>query len=163
MPVNARRVEEGLRRRAEARERIARLSEEDASANRIIKQLRAEGLGYRRKEMLKDIRAYRASRPLKPEAVPVAPTEERKKHLKVAVAIYGTVKGSNKRIEIASTNKKLLGEAVALAIRHPPRERFPTVTAKELYEHPSKYLNMGIGWDDRPDFDCIEEVSEIEE
>jgi hypothetical protein len=69
------------------------------------------------------------------------------------VAVYGRarVKGkvSSRRIEFYGSGKDL-HHAVALALNYPPRQRFVTVSAKELNRNPFKYCGEGE-WVDTPE------------
>jgi len=118
------------------------------SANRIQKLLQEKGLGLRRKTLLAKIREVKGI-PKKPHPFKYIPRKYRRVEVEAILgkrlAIYGTVGGRSRRIEIYGSGRELY-QAVRDAIIHPPRERFVICHAKDFQKH----LDYRSYWDERP-------------
>ena len=90
------------------------------------------------------------NQPLRANTQIYVPTKYRSKFFGIGkgVASYGTVRGKSKRVQIHGSGKSLY-QAMRLVAKHPPRDKFLTISADELLRHPKKYLDRGE-WDARP-------------
>lgn len=121
------------------------------SANRIQGELRKQGIGMRRKDLLKTVRAARKVK-AKPHSARHVPIKYRQwttqtlfnKH----VTVYGTLDGMHRRAEVSGTGARIQ-RAMRYLSRHPPRKQFLTISADELSYCPERYL-MEREWDERP-------------
>lgn len=102
------------------------------SANLIQHKLRQKGLGMRRKELLAKVRAFKgvAKRPEAEKYIPrkyVARVKWRRRAERVGVApakwvaVYGTVDGESRRVELAGSGRQLHRAMLDLA-KHPPKK-----------------------------------------
>jgi len=120
------------------------------SANLIQHKLRQKGLGMRRKELLAKVREVKGV-PRKPKAEVHIPAKYRKvKRRRVWVpakwiAVYGTVDGKSRRVELAGSGRQLYKAMLDLA-KHPPKKRFVRCSASEV----SNYLDYEDEWDEHP-------------
>jgi hypothetical protein len=123
-------------------------SQKGRSANQIQRELRAKGIGLRRKTILTYVRKFK-HRPPKPHAEIYVPRKYRRpeKH----IAVYGKVKGKSKRLEIAGSGRKLYTILID-AVHHPPKQRIERVSADKMrgLSARAKYLDYGEEWDERP-------------
>ena len=141
---------------------IRRLVKKGYSSTKIQKELRRRHLGIRRKNMLKIIRKvkgvkkkphaekyiprkYRARVKWRRRALTVKPTV----YLPKAVAVYGTVDGETRRVEMSGTGRSLYN-AMLYVGKHPPKKRFLQVLADKIILFPRRYLDFDEKWDDRP-------------
>lgn len=120
------------------------------SANRIQKTLSQKGLGMRRKDLLAEIRRVKGVR-RKPYVERHIPVKYRRRVappwiLEKYVAVYGSVHGISRRVEMKGTGRELYN-AMRNVIIHPPRERFIRCHASEV----KHYLDFQKEWDSRPD------------
>jgi hypothetical protein len=135
--------------------RIRQLSRQGKSSNEIVRQLRREGIGIRRKTILAYAREFKGRKP-KAEPYKYTPRKYRRKptyprgvviaRAEKHVAIYGKHNGISKRIEISGTGK-YLQQVLYDAVHHPPKERFLR-TNQRRFER-SRDLSKDE-WDDRP-------------
>jgi hypothetical protein len=121
------------------------------SANLIQKKLQEKGLGMRRKEFLAKVREVKGV-PKRPKPEIHIPTKYRKvKRERIRVfpakwiAVYGTVKGKSKRVELAGSGRQLYRAMLDLA-KHPPKKRFVRCSAIEV----PNYLDYEDEWDEHP-------------
>lgn len=146
-------------------ERIRELSKEGKSANQIQKNLSREGLGLRRKTILKYIRKSKHQKS-KANTAKYTPRKYRKKGATYGagysyarrgrkkpfgvkqIAEYGSVNGESRRIQVYGYGNQLY-QVMQLTSRHPPRKQFLTISARELLSDPNKFLSEEY-WDARP-------------
>jgi hypothetical protein len=121
------------------------------SANLIQKKLQEKGLGMRRKELLARVREVKGV-PKKPKPEIHIPTKYRKpKPVRVRVvpakwiAVYGTVDGESRRVELAGSGRQLYKAMLDLA-KHPPKKRFVRCSASKVSNH----LDYEDEWDEHP-------------
>ena len=121
------------------------------SANLIQHKLREKGLGMRRKELLARVREVKGV-PKKPKAevhIPVKYRKPKPKRVRVVpakwIAVYGTVDGESRRVELAGSGRQLYRAMLDLA-KHPPKKRFVRCSASEV----SNYLDYEDEWDEHP-------------
>jgi hypothetical protein len=121
------------------------------SANLVQKKLQEKGLGMRRKELLAKVREVKGV-PKKPKPEIHIPTKYRKrKPVRVRVvpakwiAVYGTVDGESRRVELAGSGRQLYKAMLDLA-KHPPKKRFVRCSASKV----SNYLDYEDEWDEHP-------------
>jgi hypothetical protein len=121
------------------------------SANLIQKKLQEKGLGMRRKELLARVREVKGvpKRP-KPEIyIPVKYRKPKPKRVRVVpakwIAVYGTVDGESRRVELAGSGRQLYKAMLDLA-KHPPKKRFVKCSATEV----PNYLDYEDEWDEHP-------------
>ena len=123
------------------------------SANLIQKKLQEKGLGMRRKELLARVREVKGV-PKKPKPEIYIPAKYRKpkakpKRVRVVpakwIAVYGTVDGESRRVELAGSGRQLYRAMLDLA-KHPPKKRFVRCSASEV----SNYLDYEDEWDEHP-------------
>lgn len=98
---------------------------EGYSANKIQKALRKMGMGMGWSRLLKLVKLF--------------------KEKLVQVAVYGTVNGRTRRIEIIGLSGAELYQAVKKAVKYAPKKRFAKVRGKDI----DKVLS-DEEWDDRP-------------
>ena len=117
------------------------------SANRIQKELQKKGLGMRRKDLLKRVREIREAKTLR--AIPRIPKKRYKARPwfmgRKAIAVYGTVNGKSRRIEMVGSGRQLYNAMLRVA-QHPPKYRFVRCRAYEAH----KYLDYREKWDEHP-------------
>ena len=141
-------------RKAEAL--IRRLVKKGYSTNQIQRELQKKGLGIRRKNMLKMVRKARGARK-KPHAEKHVPIkyrrvkwrkQARRKPMFLAkwIAVYGTVNGKSRRVELAGSGRQLYRAMLDLA-KHPPKKRFVRCSAIEA----PRYLDYEDEWDKHPE------------
>lgn len=139
--------------------RIRKLSKQGKSSNEIVRQLRREGIGIRRKTILAYVRQFKGRKP-KAEPYKYTPrkylTKERRIHVEHEVkpkhiAVYGKVRGMSKRLEVVGTGKQLFSILID-AVEHPPKQRIQRVSADRLrsLSDRARYLDYKEEWDDRP-------------
>ena len=126
------------------------------SANLIQQKLREKGLGMRRKELLAKVREVKGV-PKKPYAERYVPIKylsraKRKKRLRKMpkaiakwIAVYGTVDGKSRRIELGGSGRALYSAMLHVA-KHPPKKRFVRCHAIEV----PRYLDYDENWDEHP-------------
>lgn len=125
------------------------------SANKIQKRLQKQHLGIRRKVLLTEIRKIKHQKP-KPHPQKYTPHKYRIRRLKrrfpmmKQIAVYGTVHGKPRRVQIAGTGKQLY-RAMQYVSEYPPKQRFLTISTKELLKDPWRYLDQKKRWDSHPD------------
>ena len=140
---------------------IRKLAKKGYSANKIQKELQKRGLGIRRKELLRLVRKVKGVKK-KPHAQRYIPRKYkaralwRKRALKVkplliskAIAVYGTVQGKSRRVEMSGTGRSLYN-AMLYVGKHPPKKRFLRILADKIILFPRTYLNFDEKWDDHP-------------
>ncbi|MEM1507525.1 MAG: hypothetical protein QXS05_05650 [Candidatus Bathyarchaeia archaeon] len=115
------------------------------SANLIQRELQREGLGMRRKDLLKRVREIRESEKA-PMVVTVRRARVRWVEAGKRIALYGTVGGESRRLEMYGTGRQLY-RAMQDAVIHPPKKRFVECHAKEA----RRYLDYWMEWDYRPE------------
>lgn len=147
--------------RERERERLIReYVAEGYSANMIQRELQKKGLGLRRKVLLAKIREVKGV-PKKPHPSKYIPRKYRRVEVKPVpkreipflreriwgkrLAVYGTVRGRSRRIEMYGSGRELYN-AMLDAVIHPPRERFVICHARDV----AYYLDYGDEWDERP-------------
>jgi len=91
-------------------------------------------------------RKYRARVRWRRKALTVKPTI----YLPKPVAVYGTVDGETRRVEMSGTDRSLYN-AMACLIKHPPKKRFLRVLADKIVALPRGYLDYEEEWDERPE------------
>jgi hypothetical protein len=128
---------------------IRELAKKGYSANRIQKELQKIGLGMRRQELLKKVREAKEvkKKPYPAKYIPKKYLRKYRERIEIAkkIAIYGTVDGKSRRIEMWG-NRFELYEAVKVAIKHPPVERFTQTPAYRVDD----VVDWSEEWDDRP-------------
>jgi len=145
-------------------ERLIRsLTKKGYSANQIQKELQKRGLGIRRKNMLKMIRKYRRTFK-KPRVEKHIPRKYRPRvawrkravkrppsvYMPKAIAVYGTVDGESRRIEMHGTGKGLY-QAMLLVGKRPPKKRFVQTSANKVILFPREILDFNEEWDEHPE------------
>lgn len=134
------------------------------SANKIQRQLIKHGLGIRRKVLLSKIRKAKRVRPepaRRMERYIPRKYEPRVKWRRRAeklmplyigkeIAVYGTVNGKSRRIELSGTGRALYN-AMLLVGKHPPKRRFARARAVDVVENRHKYLDIRTVWDEHPE------------
>ncbi|MEM0007532.1 MAG: hypothetical protein QXR89_04600 [Candidatus Bathyarchaeia archaeon] len=126
------------------------------SANFIQHKLREKGLGMRRKELLAKVREVKGvpKRPRPEKHVPIKylAKAERGRRLRVKpeafgkwIAVYGTVDGKSRRIELGGSGRALYSAMLKVA-KHPPKRRFVRCHASEA----PYYLDYDEEWDEHP-------------
>jgi hypothetical protein len=103
---------------------IKRYVAEGYSANKIQKELHKQGLGIRRKILLAKIRRIKG----------VPKRKFRRERVYVAakwIAVYGTVDGKSRRVELAGSGRQLFRAMLDLAV-HPPKKRFVRCAASDV-------------------------------
>lgn len=121
------------------------------SANRIQKTLSQKGLGMSRKKLLDVVRQIKG-KTKKPYTYRYVPRKYRKYYVPEKwIAVYGTVKGKSRRIEMKGTGRELY-RAMKNVMVYPPRRRFVKCHAIMA----KNYLDFGKSWDRRPDIDYRE-------
>lgn len=129
------------------------------SANLIQHELRKRGLGMRRKEFLARVRELRGvPKRLHPEKyVPIKylPSTVKREKVRIKrvkpevlgkwIAVYGTVGGESRRIELAGSGRDLYN-AMTYVARYPPKHRFVQCYASEA----PMYLDFDEEWDEHP-------------
>lgn len=136
-------------------------SRKGKSANQIQRELKAKGIGLRRKTILTYVREFKGRKP-KAEPYKYTPrkylTRERRLHIEHEVkgkhiAIYGKVNGITKRIEVSGTGKQLYSFLFD-AVEHPPRRRFSRLNVDrdelDTIHGRREHLDMGENWDSKP-------------
>jgi len=117
------------------------------SANRIQKELQKKGLGMRRKDLLKRVREIREAKTLK--AIPRIPKKRYKARPwfmgRKAIAVYGTVNGKSRRIEMVGSGRQLYNAMLRVA-QHPPKVRFVRCRADRAHY----FLDYREKWDEHP-------------
>jgi len=132
-------------------------SRKGKSANQIQRELKAKGIGLRRKTILAYVRQFKGRKP-KPQPYkyipkkyrrPIAPppTPKPKKH----ITIYGTHERKSKRIEASGTGKNLY-HFLLDAVRHPSKKRFVRIDVDKVkgLSDRAKYIDYGEFWDEKP-------------
>ena len=123
-------------------------AEKRYSANQIQKKLQEQGLGIRRKELLAKVREVKGV-PKKPNPevyIPIKYRRAEKKGIPAKwIAVYGSVDGTSRRIELAGSGKQLY-KAMLHVAKHPPKKRFVQCGATDV----SNYLDYEKMWDERP-------------
>ena len=121
------------------------------SANLIQHKLRQKGLGMHRKELLAKVREVKGV-PKKPKAeahIPIKYRKRKPKRVRVVpakwVAVYGTVDGKSRRVELAGSGRQLYKAMLDVA-KHPPKKRFVRCSASEV----PYYLDYEDEWDEHP-------------
>jgi len=146
-----------------AKNLICKLVKKGYSSTKIQKALRKRHLGIRRKNMLKIIRKVKGVKK-KPHAEKYVPRKYRARvkwrrraltakptvYLPKAVAIYGTVGGESRRIEMSGTGRSLYN-AMILVDKHPPKKRFLRILADKIILFPRRYLDFDEEWDKHPE------------
>jgi len=130
----------------ETRKRLIReYVKKNYSANSIQKELQKKGLGMRRKDLLREVRRFRrVAKKSEPEKyIPrkyrlVAPIKQ--------IAVYGTVRGVSRRIEMYGTGGELYSAMVRVS-KYPPEKRFVRCHAGVV----EKYLDFDERWDEHPE------------
>lgn len=107
--------------------------------------IQREGLGMRRKDLLKRVREIRESEKA-PMVVTVRRARVRWVEAGKRIALYGTVGGESRRLEMYGTGRQLY-RAMQDAVIHPPKKRFVECHAKEA----RRYLDYWMEWDYRPE------------
>jgi len=143
--------------------RIRQLSKQGKPANEIVRQLRREGIGIRRKTILAYVRKFKGRKP-KPQPYKYVPRKYRRKPAyrrrliappptpkQKHIAIYGKHKRKSKRIEASGTGKQLYKFLID-AVEHPPKRRFVTVSVDKVkgLSDRARYLDYGEYWDEKP-------------
>jgi hypothetical protein len=153
--------------------RIRTLSKQGKSSNEIVRQLRREGAGIRRKTILAYVRKFK-HKPPKPHVERYIPRKYRRKRVVAKprpktefarimrekikeqekpkhVAVYGKVKGKSKRIEVSGTGKNIFRFLIDGAI-HPPKNRITRINAdkEKGFGARAKYIDYREEWDERP-------------
>ena len=136
--------------------RIRQLSRQGKSANDIQRTLQKEHWGMRRTILLSYVREFKHKAPPKKTEkytptkykVPISP--HRALYRGKYVAVYGTVNGKSRRIQIHGSGKELY-EAMIQVSRHPPRKKFLTVSASSISLYPQEFLDMWREWDEHPE------------
>ncbi|MFX0199609.1 MAG: hypothetical protein ACFFCW_26095 [Candidatus Hodarchaeota archaeon] len=125
------------------------------SANKIQKKLSKQGLGIRRKTLLSEVRKLKRQKP-RADRKKYTPHKYRVRKLKKRfpmmqqIAVYSTVHGRSRRVQIAGTRKQLY-RAMQYVYKYPPKQRFLTIGAVELLNDPWRYLDRKERWDRHPD------------
>lgn len=127
------------------------------SANKIQKELQKRGLGMRRKELLAKVREVKGISK-KPHAEKHVPIKYKRKVMKMRkieeikpisypkwVAVYGTVNGKSRRVEMSGSGRELYN-AMFDVVKHPPKRRFVRCHAGEA----PFYLDYFDEWDEHP-------------
>jgi hypothetical protein len=121
------------------------------SANLIQHKLKEKGLGMHRKELLAKVREVKGV-PKKPKAevhIPIKYRKRKPKRVRVVpakwVAVYGTVDGKSRRVELAGSGRQLYKAMLDVA-KHPPKKRFVRCSASEV----PYYLDYEDEWDEHP-------------
>jgi hypothetical protein len=132
--------------------RIRELSKQGKNTNQVQRTLSKEGIGLRRQAMLNYVREAR-NRPVKANTQIYTPIKFRRTFTPYgkSVAVYGTVNGRPKRVQM-SGNGKPLYHAMKLVAKHPPAKKlkFLSISANELLRDPKKYLDLEREWDEHP-------------
>ena len=147
--------------RATTENRIRIKVQQGKSANQIQRELKSEGIGIRRTTVLAYVREFRGRKP-KAESYKYTPrkylSKERRLHIEHVVkgkhiAIYGTVNGLGKRIEVSGTGKQLFS-FLHEAVEHPPRKRFSRLNVDrddlDTIHGRAEHLDLREYWDDKP-------------
>ncbi|MEM3797745.1 MAG: hypothetical protein QXY74_04835, partial [Candidatus Bathyarchaeia archaeon] len=149
-----------VRRREKLEEKRLRLIrnmvKKNYSANLIQHKLREKGLGMRRKELLAKVREIKGvpKRPHPEKHVPIKylARAERRRRVRVKpeafgkwIAVYGTVDGESRRIELGGSGRALYSAMLHVA-KHPPKKRFVRCHASEA----PYYLDYDEEWDEHP-------------
>lgn len=123
-------------------------SRKGKSANQIQRELKAKGIGLRRKTILSYVRAFK-HRPPKPHVEIYIPRKYQRPQKRIAV--FGKVHGKSKRLEIFGSGKQLYTILID-AVHHPPKQRIERVSADKLrgLSARAKYIDYKEEWDDRP-------------
>ena len=140
--------------------RIRELSRKGHTANYIQKQLRKEHLGIRRTQLLAYVREFKGKAPKK-EVYKYTPRKYRARERRIPfeheverkyVAIYGSVNGVTKRIEVSGTGYEL-EDFLRDAVHYPPKKRFVSVSAGRISSR--AVFDRKNEWDKRPQIDSI--------
>ena len=126
------------------------------SANLIQHELRKKGLGMRRKQLLAKVREIKGvpKRPYPEKHVPSTAIARRKWRRKAGrvkpevgkwIAVYGTVNGVSRRIELAGSGISLY-RAMEYVATYPPKKRFVRCCASEA----PYFLDYDEVWDAHP-------------
>ena len=152
---------------------IRKLVTKGYSANRIQKELQKRKMGIRRKRLLAYVRQVKGveKKPTPEKYVPKKYREVRKSEigfipresrsfwrrkprvymrLGKRIAVYGTVWGMSRRVEMYGTSRELY-EAMLGVSQHPPKERFLVCDARDIIDNPFEYLDLGETWDGHPE------------
>jgi len=147
-----------------SREQVDRIREDSRkgmTANQIQKDLQAHHMGMRRKTILGIIREERG-KPKRGEEWRYIPTkyqyriladlpEVKKERMKRTglfgkqIAVYGTVDGKSRRVQLTGTGKDLYRAMLDVA-KFPPKKRFLTAGAGDVHRH----LDFDDRWDKHP-------------
>lgn len=68
------------------------------------------------------------------------------------IAVYGSAHGKNKRIQMGGSPQQLY-RAMQLAVKHPPKKQFLTISPEALLNDPEKYFELREYWDARPNIE----------
>jgi hypothetical protein len=104
----------------------------------------------RRKELLARVREVKGV-PKRPKAevhIPIKYRKVERRRVRVPakwIAVYGTVDGKSRRVELAGSGRQLYRAMLDLAV-HPPKKRFVRCSASEV----SNYLDYEDEWDEHP-------------
>lgn len=128
---------------------IREYSRQGLSANEIQRRLSRQGMGMRRTVMLQYVREFKRQT----QETSVSKNVPYKYRLSFSfggkhVAVYSTVRGKQRRIQVYG-NGKQLRRVMVLVSRHPPKQRFLTIDAASLLSNPWRYLSEGF-WDEKP-------------
>jgi len=121
--------ERDVKRRERLIKRYVRLG---YSANRIQKELQKRGLGMRRQTLLARVREVKIK-------------EYERLYGAKRLAVYGTVWGEGRRIELYGTGRQLYQAMLDVAV-HPPKKRFVVCHAHDAPRH----LDYLFRWDEHP-------------
>jgi len=145
------------KQKAERERLIREYARQGYSANYIQQRLGSQGLGMRRKELLRKVKQVKSQ--VKPKAHGIAVSSYRgKRRVRRArfkmrgkrLAIYGTVGGESRRIELYGSGHALY-LAMLGASQHPPRERFLVTSAEDFLDNEFEYLDLSESWDEHPE------------
>jgi hypothetical protein len=119
------------------------------TANQIQKDLSQHHMGMRRQKLLGYVREFKGQPP-KAEQLKYTPeTYARVKRMGFfgkQIAVYGTVHGESRRIQMIGSGKDLYNAMMDIA-RYPPKKRFLTVEAGNV----RYYLDYWESWDEHPE------------
>jgi hypothetical protein len=146
---------------AKAKWRIKGYISEGYSANKIQKLLKKQHVGIRRKTLLSEIRKIKHQK-IKRNTQKYIPTKYRGTAYRKRVyhprfpygikqvAMYGTVHGRGRRIQVSGSGKQLFRLMVELMnSRRAPKKQFLTIDADSLLNNLDYYLSFEK-WDAKP-------------
>lgn len=146
---------------AKQKQRVIELAGKGYSANRIQKTLHREHMGMRRKTLLKLVREHKHVPPEKSRVVhreKYIPKKYRKYRRETVgypllgkqIAVYGTVNGQSRRVEMSGNGRQLYN-AMFIVAKHPPKKRFLVANASKINNYPNVFLDLRREWDEHPE------------